>query len=64
MVNDVNIDHIRCKNAIKKIEKHSCPILDYVVSQQKNAPFGDVLDAGTGSHSLEWLLSNKITHSY
>ena len=24
-----------------------------------NKPFGSVLDAGTGEHSLQWLLSNQ-----
>ncbi|PRP86908.1 hypothetical protein PROFUN_03656 [Planoprotostelium fungivorum] len=45
------------KGALEKISAHSCPIFDGIERAQNPMPWGSVLDAGTGSHSLEWILS-------
>eukprot|EP01119_Soliformovum_irregulare_P026069 TRINITY_DN981_c0_g1_i8.p2 TRINITY_DN981_c0_g1~~TRINITY_DN981_c0_g1_i8.p2 ORF type:complete len:294 (-),score=25.83 TRINITY_DN981_c0_g1_i8:184-1065(-) len=50
---------MRCKKIADKITGGCCPIFDYITTTHGDRPFGDVLDAGTGNHSLEWVLGCK-----
>jgi len=47
-----------CKTVIEEFGESCCHLFDYIKRQQNNE-WGTVLDAGTGSHSLDWLLNQK-----
>jgi len=46
-----------CKVAISEFGESCCHLFDYIKTQQGMTPWGTVLDAGTGPHSLDYLLS-------
>jgi hypothetical protein len=52
----------RCRKALDETSTHCCHLFDYIVKSQGEQEWGDILDAGTGSHSLDWLLGISFPH--
>jgi len=50
-----------CKGAIEQVSTHCCPIFDSIVRSHKELKWGTVLDAGSGIHSLEWIIGLPTT---
>jgi len=48
-----------CKSVLKKFGENCCPIFDYIKSVQGDIPWGSILDAGTGGHSLDWIINQE-----
>jgi hypothetical protein len=53
------VDLIRsnwCKGVLNKVSDSCCHIFEYVKNNQGKEKWGSVLDAGSGIHSLEWVI--------
>jgi len=54
------IRHDWCRHALADFTDSCCPLFDYIRKMQGNN-WGSILDAGTGSHSLEWIIGLNST---